>query len=97
MEQNDKDQGGFEKIVIEGREKLAPEERRKAPRQHYWLRHAAIIAKFQNACSGKKTGGLRPPEPFPTERCSRPSVLLVGIHNHRAQGEAEGDADDDAK
>src|SRR6187551_2386725 len=44
-----------------------------------------------------KKQALRPPEPYPTDPSSRSSVLFVGIDNHRPQGEAEGDADDDAK
>jgi hypothetical protein len=41
-EQNEKDQRGLQKIIVECREKLAPEQRREAPRQQEW-RHAFCI------------------------------------------------------
>ena len=40
-EQDQEDQRGFEKIVVECREELAGEQRRKAPRQNQGRRHCA--------------------------------------------------------
>ncbi len=63
-EQDQKDQRGFEKIIVECREKLAPEQRRKAPRQHQRERHCPSMAKSRprRCLTGKKNGrpGGRP-------------------------------------
>jgi hypothetical protein len=43
LEKNDKDQRGLEKIIVERREKLAPEQRCETPGQHQGLRHATTL------------------------------------------------------
>jgi hypothetical protein len=55
MKQDDKDKCCLEKIIIECREKLAPEQRRKSPRQQKGRRHVAALLQRSNGFARQGT------------------------------------------
>ena len=46
VEQDDDDQRVLQEVVVEGREKLAPEERCKAPASHERAEHDCVLPRF---------------------------------------------------
>ena len=68
LKQDDKDQRGLEKIIVECREELAPEQRRKSPRQQKGRWHAETLLQSSHDCSmialarvQKNWAAFRPP------------------------------------
>jgi len=63
LEQDYENQRGLEKIVVECREELAPEQRGKPPRQQQGRWHAApLLQSSPRTASGKNQAALRPPD-----------------------------------
>src|SRR6476661_8376730 len=53
LKQDDKDQRGLEKIIVECREELAPEQRRKSSRQQQGRWHAGALLQSSHDCAGQ--------------------------------------------
>src|SRR5215813_4283902 len=63
LEQDDEDQRGLEKIVVECREELAPEQRGKPPRQKQGRWHAtSLLQSSLRTAPGKNQAAFWPPD-----------------------------------